>query len=106
MHSKTDSVPAALALPTRSSAAGPPTIMAASKCRQRICHFRHCHFPHGQHPPLYCLQVRRSTYHDVVKLAELSRHVDVGGIQTYVINAGTDWPSSPARTALHSLRTA
>jgi hypothetical protein len=36
------------------------------------------------------LQVRRSTYHDVVKLAELGRLLDVAGIQTYVINAG-EW---------------
>jgi hypothetical protein len=32
--------------------------------------------------------VRRSTYHDVVKLADLSKLLDVTGIQTYVINAG------------------
>jgi hypothetical protein len=43
---------------------------------------------HTQVHTLLAPQVRRSTYHDVVKLAELSRHLDVAGIQTYVINAG------------------
>jgi hypothetical protein len=32
------------------------------------------------------LQVRRSSYHDVVKVADVARVADVGGVQPYVIN--------------------
>ncbi|KAF8061979.1 prefoldin subunit 3 [Scenedesmus sp. PABB004] len=32
------------------------------------------------------LQIRRSTYHEVVKAADVSRLADVGGVQHYVIN--------------------
>lgn len=42
------------------------------------------------HPPgasHEILQVRRSSYHDVVRVNELSRLVDVSGIQIYVINS-------------------
>ncbi|EFN59650.1 hypothetical protein CHLNCDRAFT_29200 [Chlorella variabilis] len=33
------------------------------------------------------LQVRRSSYHDVVKMADISRYADIGGIQGYTINS-------------------
>lgn len=32
------------------------------------------------------VQVRRSSYHDVVKVAEISRHLDLSEVQPYVIN--------------------
>lgn len=35
---------------------------------------------------LICVQVRRSSYHDVVKMADISRLADISGIQAYVIN--------------------
>ncbi|KAK9818149.1 hypothetical protein WJX72_007831 [[Myrmecia] bisecta] len=33
-----------------------------------------------------CLQIRRSSYHDVLKTQDISRLVDISGVQTYVIN--------------------
>ncbi|KAL6774361.1 hypothetical protein ACKKBG_A24710 [Auxenochlorella protothecoides x Auxenochlorella symbiontica] len=36
--------------------------------------------------PQSLVQVRRSSYHDVVKVAEISRHMDLGEIQLYIIN--------------------
>lgn len=36
--------------------------------------------------PRGLLQIRRSTYHEVVKAADLGRLADVGGVQQYVIN--------------------
>lgn len=44
----------------------------------------HPHIPHirvSPHP-----QVRRSSYHDVVKVADMARLADISGIQSYVIN--------------------
>lgn len=35
---------------------------------------------------LVALQVRRSSYHDVVKVGDVSRLADISGIQSYVIN--------------------
>mmetsp|Transcript_18892 Transcript_18892/g.52708 ORF Transcript_18892/g.52708 Transcript_18892/m.52708 type:complete len:230 (+) Transcript_18892:296-985(+) len=34
-----------------------------------------------------CLQVRRSSYHDVIRVPDLARVTDVSGIQTYMINS-------------------
>eukprot|EP00227_Mantoniella_beaufortii_P018852 CAMPEP_0197597380 /NCGR_PEP_ID=MMETSP1326-20131121/27231_1 /TAXON_ID=1155430 /ORGANISM="Genus nov. species nov., Strain RCC2288" /LENGTH=118 /DNA_ID=CAMNT_0043164051 /DNA_START=23 /DNA_END=376 /DNA_ORIENTATION=- len=69
-------------LPCPHHAKGEPTNNFALSTRQTLC--PQC--ATGRRAT-DCIQIRRSSYHNVVRVQDVCKMFDVGGIQTYVINS-------------------